>query len=226
MIKKIIYKLLNILKIIIPYNIKTYIKKKKSFNSLNNLDKKMLKYINYRNGFFIECGANDGVNQSNTWHFEKKLDWRGVLIEPLSKQFKELKNNRKNINHFFNVALVDDNYNKDEIELIDLDLTSKFKLYEKQVNQPLTSILVKTKTLTNILDECESPKIIDFFSLDVEGAEFTVLNGINYNRYNFRYILIETKNFQKIDIFLKSNNYKLLDKLSHHDYLYKYEKNI
>tara|TARA_B110001454_G_C12695492_1_gene424185 strand:+ start:532 stop:1212 length:681 start_codon:yes stop_codon:yes gene_type:complete len=226
MIKKIIYKLLNILKIIIPYNIKTYIKKKKSFNSLNNLDKKMLKYINYRNGFFIECGANDGVNQSNTWYFEKKLDWRGVLIEPLSKQFKELKNNRKNINHFFNVALVDDNYNKDEIELIDLDLTSKFKLYEKQVNQPLTSILVKTKTLTNILDECESPKIIDFFSLDVEGAEFTVLNGINYNRYNFKYILIETKNFQKIDIFLKSNNYKLLDKLSHHDYLYKYEKNI
>ena len=226
MIKKIIYKLLNILKIIIPHNIKTYIKKKRSFNSLNNLDKKMLKYINYRNGFFIECGANDGVNQSNTWHFEKKLDWRGVLIEPLSKQFKELKNNRKNINHFFNVALVDDNYNKDEIELIDLDLTSKFKLYEKQVNQPLTSILVKTKTLTNILDECESPKIIDFFSLDVEGAEFTVLNGINYNRYNFKYILIETKNFQKIDIFLKSNNYKLLDKLSHHDYLYKYEKNI
>ena len=226
MIKKIIYKLLNILKIIIPNNIKTYIKKKRSFNSLNNLDKKMLKYINYRNGFFIECGANDGVNQSNTWYFEKKLDWRGVLIEPLSKQFKELKNNRKNINHFFNVALVDDNYNKDEIELIDLDLTSKFKLYEKQVNQPLTSILVKTKTLTNILDECESPKIIDFFSLDVEGAEFTVLNGINYNRYNFKYILIETKNFQKIDIFLKSNNYKLLDKLSHHDYLYKYEKNI
>ena len=87
MIKKIIYKLLNILKIIIPHNIKTYIKKKRSFNSLNNLDKKMLKYINYRNGFFTECGANDGVNQSNTWYFEKKLDWKD-----LNRAFSEVMN--------------------------------------------------------------------------------------------------------------------------------------
>lgn len=31
----------------------------------------MLKFINFKYRFYIERVANDGVNQSNTWHFEK-----------------------------------------------------------------------------------------------------------------------------------------------------------
>ena len=58
---------------------KTFIKKYKKFNGYGGLDKRMLKFINYENGFYIECGANDGVNQSNTWYFEKQLKWRGLL---------------------------------------------------------------------------------------------------------------------------------------------------
>ena len=52
-----------------PVTLKTFIKKFRNFNADNKLDLKMLKYINYENGFFIECGANDGVNQSNTWYY-------------------------------------------------------------------------------------------------------------------------------------------------------------
>ena len=74
-----------------PKKLKTFFKKFRKFNALNQLDKKMLEFINYENGFFIECGANDGVDQSNTWYFEKNLNWSGILIEPLSKQFQELK---------------------------------------------------------------------------------------------------------------------------------------
>ena len=66
-----------------PQKIKTFFKKFKKFNALNNIDKRLLEYLNYPNGFFIECGANDGVNQSNTWYFEKNLNWKGILIEPL-----------------------------------------------------------------------------------------------------------------------------------------------
>ena len=50
----------------------------------------MLKYINYSNGFYIECGANDGVSKSNTWYFEE-LNWKGLLIEPVNHVFNELK---------------------------------------------------------------------------------------------------------------------------------------
>ena len=38
-------------------SIKTHLKRLRKFNSINNLDKKMLTYLNYRNGYFVECGA-------------------------------------------------------------------------------------------------------------------------------------------------------------------------
>jgi hypothetical protein len=83
--------MINILKKILPVRFKTFLKKFRKFNSINNLDKKLLKYLNFKNGFYIECGANDGVNQSNTWYFEKSLNWIGILIEPNKQIFQELK---------------------------------------------------------------------------------------------------------------------------------------
>ena len=35
-----------------------------------------------RNGFFIEAGAHDGVDISNTLYLEKQLGWTGILVEP------------------------------------------------------------------------------------------------------------------------------------------------
>ena len=35
-----------------------------------------------RDGFFIEAGAHDGVEASNTLYLEKKMGWRGLLVEP------------------------------------------------------------------------------------------------------------------------------------------------
>ena len=42
-----------------PVKLKTFLKK---FNVYHQLDIKLLKYINFENGFYIDCGANDGVN--------------------------------------------------------------------------------------------------------------------------------------------------------------------
>ena len=68
--------------------------------------------------------------------------------------------------------------------------------------------------------EAKAPNVIDFFSLDVEGAEFEVLNGINFAKFNFRYILIETNNFEKLNNFMLQKNYKFIDKYNANDYLY------
>jgi len=79
----------------------------------------------------------------------------------------------------------------------------------------LTSgISVETSTLNKVLDFNKAPKVIDFFSLDVEGSEFNVLEGIDFLRYNFKYLLIESNNFDKLNNFLISKNYSFLKKLS------------
>ena len=35
-----------------------------------------------QDGFFIEAGAHDGVEASNTLYLEKKMGWKGLLVEP------------------------------------------------------------------------------------------------------------------------------------------------
>ncbi len=201
-----------------PQKTKTFFKKFRKFNALNNLDKKMLGYLDFKNGFFIECGANDGVDQSNTWYYEKYLNWSGVLIEPLKKQFNELRKNRSNKNFFFNTALVGSE-NISSLNLIENNLVSRI-VYDDEIVS--NSVVVNSKTLTKILDEISAPNLIDFFSLDVEGYEYEIIKGINFNKYNFKFFLIETSNEQVIS-YLNNKNYNLLEKLSDHDLLFKYK---
>ncbi len=201
--------------------LKTYIKKFRSFNGYENLDKKMLKYINYSDGFYIECGANDGVNQSNTWYYEKKLNWKGLLIEPIDDIYKELKKNRSDKNFFFNTALKSFTNKKNHIFLNydkndSLTTTSGNDYKDREIKR------VSANNLNELLVSINSPKIIDFFSLDVEGDEFEVLGGINFKKYSFKFILIESKSINKLKIFLKNYNYKYVEKLSNgNDYLFK-----
>lgn len=59
------------------------------------------------------------------------------------------------------------------------------------------------------------------FSLEVEGNELNVIIGINFKKYEFCYILIETKILEKINNFLRNKNYSFFKKLSDVDYLFK-----
>ena len=81
--------------------IKTFYKKKfKKFNGLKKLDEKMLEFINFDSGYYVEIGAHDGINNSNTFFYEKYKKWKGVLVEP-SFNFNLLVKNRSKSNFFF-----------------------------------------------------------------------------------------------------------------------------
>jgi FkbM family methyltransferase len=205
----------NFIKSFIPKKYKTYFKKFRKFNALNDLDKKMLKYINYNNGFYIECGANDGVDQSNTWYFEKYKNWNGILIEPIPRIFSELKKNRDIKNIFINKCLCTDTYEKKFINILDEDMLSK-------INE-IKGTPLPASTLTNVLNDCNAPKFIDFFSLDVEGSEFDVFEGTDFKKYIFKYLLVESKNFDALNSYLTPKNYSFTEQLSNGDWLFKYK---
>jgi len=207
------------IKSLFPVKFKTFIKKFRKFNGYNNLDKQMLNFINYENGFFVDIGANDGVNQSTTWYYEKTLNWNGILIEPLPHIFKELKKNRSKQNFYFNCAAVSREFKDEEIKIShDEDsLTAQIEKYET-TNENKKTISVKAKTIKKILNSVISNKQkIDFFSLDVEGAEFEVLNGIDFDENKINYFLIETSNFNRLKLFLEKKNFKFISRLSNYD---------
>lgn len=59
-------------------------------------------------------GAHDGIVNSNTYYYEKKLNWKGILVEP-SNYFKDLKENRSSKNYFYQYVAVPFNFKKKTI---------------------------------------------------------------------------------------------------------------
>lgn len=76
------------------------------FFGLDELDRKLKSYLDQQNGFFVELGANDGVEQSNTLHFDKFCGWTGVLVEPTPHNFLKCRANRSSLSHIFCCACV------------------------------------------------------------------------------------------------------------------------
>ena len=158
-------------------------------------DLKVLKfYKNKRNGYFIEAGANDGIKLSNTYLLEKNYNWRGICVEPVPVVFDQLKKNRKSIN--VNKALYDNS--KDTVNILlnpeDNELLAGVKEdmdKHKDRLKSKKSIDIKTTTLTELLDKYNAPRYIEYLSLDTEGSEYKILNGIDFNKYKFGYINIE-----------------------------------
>ena len=204
--------------------------------SLNFLDKKMQKYLVKDNGYFIEIGANNGVDQSNTYLLELKKNWKGILVEPSPNKFFECIKNRSSKNKFYCNACVSFDYKEKYVPItysnlmtisneLETDIENKDKHLKSSIkhldkNETIIQFGAVAKTLTEILQESNSPKQIDFFSLDVEGAEISVLKGIDFNEYKIEYILVECRNIEKMQKFLTSKNYSLIKKMSNHDYLF------
>jgi FkbM family methyltransferase len=206
------------------------------FYGLHKLDRKISPYLPKRDGYFVELGANNGITQSNTFHFEKYKGFTGVLIEPVEAKFLECKMNRSSKNFFANNACVSFEYSFPTVELLysnlmtttlggysDLtDRLSHAKSGEHLIKDKTYKFEIAARTLNSILIEAGAPHQIDFLSLDVEGSELEVLKGIDFQRFVFSVICIESRDLVRISEFLTGKDYKLEKKVSIHDYLFVY----
>ena len=87
-------------------------------------------------------------------------------------------------------------------------------------------ITVPARTLTSVLKEADI-SLIDFFSLDVEGYEQIVLEGLDFALFRPTYILIEFLDHDKkkeVEKYI-GHLYDFVEQLSKRDYLYK-SKNV
>ena len=210
------------------------IRRTRSF-SKNSLDLKLLQYLDKRNGTYVEIGAIDGIQQSNTKYFEVFKGWRGLLIEPATENFELLKKNRHRNNYFFNVACVPFEYQKPDIELIysdlmttPINLETDLESLQIHIDQSIRylkkgtvhSFKAEARTMQSLLVETDLPHIIDLLSLDVEGSEISVLKGINHSNYRFAFILVECRNIKIMREYLETKDYEYYEQLSPHDFLF------
>lgn len=140
-------------------------------------------------GFFVEVGANDPRQGSQSWHLEQ-AGWRGVLIEPQPQLAAKLREARSAA--VFAVACSSPQRAGGTLPLhlagpmsaIDRDRMAYGAIPEAVIDVPV-------RTLDDILVEAGAPAPLDFLSVDVEGHEIEVLKGFNFARWRPRLILLE-----------------------------------
>jgi FkbM family methyltransferase len=175
-----------------------------------------------RNGFFVEFGATNGVNLSNTYLLEKEFGWSGILAEPAKRWHADLRRNRTSSIET-DCVWCDSNstliFNElGALSTIDSFISSDFHGKERAHG---TKYSVKTISLEDLLAKHCAPKEIDYLSIDTEGSEYEILSAFNFNKYRFTIITVE-HNFtpQREDIFklLVGHGYvRKLEKLSRFD---------
>ncbi len=207
------------------------------YNGLNGLDKKMEAYIGYDGGYYVELGANDGVSQSNTLYYEKYRGWKGLLVEPAPHNYLQCRANRSAANSIHCAACVSFAYRAEFVRIAYSNLMSTPLGLATDISDPLAHAQsgraflgqsedvfeygAVARTLNDLLLTAGAPKSIDFLSLDVEGAELEVLQGVDHGVFRFKFILVECRDFNRMQDFLVAVDYAFVEKLSEQDYLFR-----
>lgn len=140
-------------------------------------------------GYFVEVGANDPRERSQTWHLEQN-GWTGVLIEPqpdLAARLREARRARV----FAAACSAPENSGRTLPLHVAGPLSSLDRRHMAPGATPERMIEVPVRTLDSILEEAGAPVSFEFLSIDVEGHEIEVLRGFDIARWRPRLILVE-----------------------------------
>ena len=148
---------------------------------------------NKKNGFFIECGANNGVFNTNTLLLEKEFGWTGILIEAGPKNLESLyKVNRRSWIVPAGLSIKKETMQVEfgdwaQVgQIIDTTLLKSFEGKKDQSKNPIVTCL----PFFSILLALDNPTI-DYFSLDVEGYELDILKTIPWDKVNIKVLSVE-----------------------------------
>jgi FkbM family methyltransferase len=147
-----------------------------------------------RSGYFVEFGATDGVNVSNTFLLERDFGWSGILAEPNPVWHEELKRNRK--------AAIDcrcvfkrsgERVKFAATRYPGLATIADFLTADGHARSRADHriIEVETVSLNDLLAHHGAPGRIDYISIDTEGSELDIVEGFDFERWDVHLFSIE-----------------------------------
>lgn len=185
------------------------------------------RYLNeqiFRNkigGIFVDIGAHDGITLSNTYFFEKYLNWTGICFEPLPAPFQRLKVSRKALCINAAVAAVDGFADFVKAQGYTEMLSGLVSTYAPQHLLRLKNNIAKyggsyeivkipTVRLNDVLKQYNINSI-DYLSLDTEGSELEILQSIDYQLVTINVMSVENNYHDPhIKSFLEPKGFKMI----------------
>ncbi|KAI8108738.1 hypothetical protein M9435_005155 [Picochlorum sp. BPE23] len=143
--------------------------------------------------FFLDLASNDAASLSNSKALEDHFDWTGICIEANFEYTWGLAHRKCDIYY----AIVSEKTG-DIVEFIEHPegrdgafggIVSEHTDNRKTANG--TKIVREASSLLEILQRARAPKVIDYFSFDVEGAEDTILQPVVLEEFKFLVITVE-----------------------------------
>lgn len=147
-------------------------------------------FRNKTNGYFVDLAANDAHSLSNTAALEYYWNWTGLCIEPNPMYwFKMVRFRRCQA-----VAAV---VGRDRNEKVMFNYEGR--AYggiegfdnKKTDEATTTSLPAYTVPLLEVLERNNAPLVIDYLSLDVEGAETYIMMNFPLTRYSIKVMTAE-----------------------------------
>lgn len=180
-------------------------------------------FENINEGFYIDIGAHHPSLFSNTNYFCQK-GWRGINIEPIPKSKIVFDLERPNDTNL--ELVVSEKDALVEFYMFEPSLMNTISKKQAEENKKFNwckfkeTVLIQSVPLRKLLDEHLPVETrINFMSIDVEGAEMSVLKSNDWEKYRPDVLLIECINKGIEDIlktethsFLTINSYNLFAK--------------
>jgi len=145
-------------------------------------------------GYFVEFGATDGIDLSNTYLLEKEFGWTGVLAEPAQCWHAALRRNRTaHVETRCVWTVSGEILSFNEVEVGTLSTIASFSAADghAETRRLGRTYQVESITLNDLLGQFNAPTVIDYLSIDTEGSEFEILKSVDFDRYSFNVITCE-----------------------------------
>jgi len=183
---------------------------------MDNEDTAILDYFkDKKSGFYVDVGCYHPIHRNNTYLLYKQ-NWRGINID-VSQFSVELFDHLRPDDLNYNCAVSNKNetvklfFQKELSQLSTIENDQAKKVFQGNIKEKE----IQAFTLDEILNRDKYKNVkIDFLNIDVEGADFKVLDGLSFQKFNPELICVEIHDKEikesKIYNFLKDKNYQLI----------------